>query len=308
MPRPSVKKEQTPRRPAPAAPLLPKNATYAQKAKVLRSLGYSPAYGTPRPKRDAAGRFQKLASLSARKAAVTRQINALAGYLSPKSNFKFVSAPAGIKTRKVAPGHQATPGGVFVQVPHGIARRDFRAKVTAAGELITSTRGGRKDRIIPISANAMAQDPQAAIRKILGTNLKIRRTVKGKPKKKTKGKRGRSAKRKTTKATVSPVQVQIMVNGHQGARTYGLAEFLKKWSDYLNKKSKNAFRTQDAGSSKKRAMTPQEIADTFSIKLIYDTAAPAVSDNEELPEDFEKDRDADQIAHDDTLVNGENPF
>ena len=300
--RPSVKRGPTPRRPAPAAPLLPKNATYAQKAKVLRSLGYSPAYGTTRPKRDAAGRFQKPASLSARKSALTRQINALAGYLSPKSNFKFVPAPAGVQTRKVAPGHQATPGGVFVQVPHGIARADFRAKVTKSGELITSTAGGRKDRIIPISADAMAKDPQAAIRAILGTNLKIRRTVKAKPKRKTKGKRGRPAKRKTTTANIAPVQVQIMVNGHQGVTTYPLKEFLKKWAEYLNKKSKTAFRTQDAGSSKKRAMTPQEIADTFSIKLIYDTAAPAVSDNEELPEDFEEDRDADQIAHD------ENPY
>lgn len=296
MPRPSVKKASPPRRPAPAAPLLPKNATYAQKAAVLRSLGYSPSYG------------KKGGSLPQRKSALTRQINALAGFLSPKTNFKFVRAPAGIKTRKVAPGHQATPGGVFVQVPHGISRRDFRAKVTAAGELITSTRSGRKDRIIPISADAMAKDPQAAILAILGTNLKIRRTVKGKPKGKTKGKRGQPAKRKTTTATVAPVQVQIMVNGHQSATTYPLKEFLKKWAGYINKKSKTAFRTQDAGSSKKRAMTPQEIADTFSIKLIYDTAAPAVADNEEREEDFEEDRDADQIAHDDTLENGENPY
>lgn len=294
--RPSVKKEPTPRKSAPAALLLPKNSTYAQKAAVLRSLGYSPSYG------------KKGGSLPQRKSALTRQINALAGFLSPKSNFKFVPAPAGIKTLKVAPGHQSTPGGVFVQVPHGISRKNFRAKVTEAGELITSTKGGRKDRIIPISANAMAHDPQEAIRAILGTNLKIRRTVKRKPNKKTKGKRGRPAKRKTSTTTIAPVQVQIMVNGHEGVTTYPLKEFLKKWAGYLNKKSKTAFRTQDAGSSKKRAMTPQEIADTFSIKLIYDTAAPAVADNKELPEYFEEDRDADQIAHDDTLENGENPF
>ncbi len=139
------------------AGLSPK-ATYQEKAKLLRALGFKPAYGRPG------------GSLAHRKAALTRAIKHVHNYAKTEAPFVFVKAPARV-TKKISTHENRTPGGLFVQRPANVAPKNFKAKITPKGELVTvvkTKRGGiRRDRIISINPDKFAADPAKAVSDLL---------------------------------------------------------------------------------------------------------------------------------------------
>lgn len=229
-----------------------KRFDYREKARQLRAYGFKTKYGTHR----------KGAGSPQAKAAVKRQWEKIRVYTPGGSKQDFVFREATAEQKKVFRGtlskKQQTPGGFFFPVPKGIKRRNFRIKPKTANEVEVEGRGERggfrREIIKAVDPEKLAIDPKKAVRDLVG---KLR-----------------------------PSQVLITVNGFNStAPPYSWEAFLTYAPELFaqlmdpNRKAHPVYKgtgkggriahSRTRGNGHPEPMEPEEIADIFHVKLIY---------------------------------------
>lgn len=190
---------------------------------------------------------------------VSRRVNRALAKIKPYTGTaadKFVFRPlpkserarAGLK--ETLAKKQKTPGGFFFRVPEGVKKKDFRITVTRDGDLVTKGRGpagGRREEITrALDPVALAKDPQAAF-----AALSDRLTKSGKVK--------------------EPLSAYLMVNGHQGKMEY--TSFAKLLQYAAGLMARLSAKSKAGRGKKEKRMTPAQLAEVFSVKLIYQSSA-----------------------------------
>lgn len=204
-------------------------ATYTKQAAALSKAGFNISY-----------RGNKRATPQ-QKSAVTRLYRPISAYL-PGHGFKFIRVPR--RNRNVIKGafskQQITPGGVFIQRPVGVEEKDFKISIRKSG--VTLAGKNYKDLIIAMDPEKLAVDPIKAAKDAIG-------------------------KRK-------PIFVKMVVNGFEArgdannpkGKDHLLKLFFSYWEDLYAALTSDNSEDRERGG---RAMEPEEIADTFHLKLMY---------------------------------------
>lgn len=180
------------------------------------------------------------------KSAVTRLYGKVSGY-TEDNRFKFFKLQPS-KRRKlkgIFSKNTLTPRGVFIQIPKGVPRSEFKLSVSRRGGVRLQGKG-MCDSFIAVDPEKLAVDPQEAFKTALGKR--------------------------------NPQAVKLVVNGYEsrtekskGAHAiYDLEVFF----GYFNEL--HQAMTAEPGEYKgpikrnqKRAYTDEEFADIFHLKLIY---------------------------------------
>lgn len=210
-------------------------AILSERANALRSAGFNVSYRGNRK------------SSPQQRGAVQRLWYEAATYLKPEHNFKFKKLSRS-KIRKAAVSdQQKTPGGIFVQVP------TRRAKVTVDREGAVQIRvpgESRHDVILRLDPIELAKDPLKEIKR----TMKKRRP-------------------KFTKIQINGYEIKG--EGYQTDNPDAVKLFYQYWEGLIAGLTDDERRQELAEEHprdkryKGRAMTTEEAADMFTLKLIY---------------------------------------
>lgn len=204
-------------------------ATYVKQAQFLRRAGFNIAF-----------KGNKKSSPQQR-AAVTRLFQPISAY-TKTHGFKFHAVPR--RNRRVIKGafssQQITPGGVFIQRPTGVEEKDFKVSIRKSG--VTLAGRNYRDVIIAMDPRKLAVDPEQAAKDAIGKR--------------------------------NPVFVKMVVNGFEARgdannpkeKLHALKLFWSYWENLYSDLTSEDPEDRERGG---RAMTDDEIADTFHLKLIY---------------------------------------
>ena len=216
-----------------------KKALYTHRANIVKKAGFKVTYSG-----------NKKASPQ-QKAAVSRAYYRISTYVKPEHNFTFRRANSSRlrKLRGTLSDQQITPSGFFVQVPRGVAKNKFRVSVSTKGEVSIKT-PGRRDVILKLNAKRLARDPLKEITSTLG---------KKKP--------------RFTKLQVNGYEVKG--EGFKTDDPESVKLFYEYWetlfSELTDEATRQAAREENPREKryKGRTMTAEEVADKFTLKLIY---------------------------------------
>lgn len=204
-------------------------STYDKQARFLRAAGYKISYRGNRK------------ATPAQKAAVTRLFQPLSAY-TEKNDFIFRHVPR--RNKKVLRGtfssQQITPGGVFIQRPKGVSKKDFKISIKKTGVSLAGK--NFRDVFVSLDPEKLAVDPEKAARDAIGNR--------------------------------KPVWVKMVVNGFEARgdalnpkeKLHALKVFWSYWEQLYKDLTSDDPEDRERGG---RAMTDEEIADTFHLKLIY---------------------------------------
>lgn len=206
-----------------------------ERANLLRSAGFNIAFKGNRK------------SSPQQRGAVQRLWFQKATYLKPEHGFKYKKLSRSLKRRASVSDHQKTPRGIFVQVPSPRAKvtvdREGGVQIRIPGEL-------RHDTILKLDPIELAKDPLKEIKRV----LKKRR----------------------------PRFTKIQINGYEikgeGYTTddpESVKLFYQYWEGLIAGLTDQERRDELAEEHprdmryKGRAMSTEEAADMFTLKLIY---------------------------------------
>lgn len=216
-----------------------KKALYTERARILRKAGFNLSYKGNKK------------SSPQQKAAVSRAYYRISTYVKPEHNFTFRRANSSRlrKLRGTLSDQQITPSGFFVQIPRGVPKNKFRVSVSTKGEVSIKT-PGRRDVILKLNPKRLARDPLKEITQTLG---------KKKP--------------RFTKLQVNGYEVKG--EGFKTDDPESVKLFYEYWETLFAELTDEETRRQAAEENprekryKGRTMTAAEVADKFTLKLIY---------------------------------------